>query len=200
MAVTFKVSQFKDRGGSGALKLNSAIICLKKRVDEVPKKMRYFALIIIFFLIVLETTLVSGCHSISQPIPVANSAPSTGVGNSIPFPAPKQSSPRFQIITEGFNLDKSQSGGTHIPFGAVIFHWSNGVTEVDGQDGTLLLLAKDAEAAIPPNPSGREIPATWIYQLPDGAILKVDPNNPNISRDYLGDRLILTIIIESGNY
>ena len=119
---------------------------------------------------------------------------------SSPKPAPKPSSPQYQKITQGFNLDPGSPGGTHIPQGSVIYHWANGITEADKPDGTLFLLAKDSEAATPPNPSGREIPATWIIQYPNGTSIGPDPNNADITRAYLGNKLILTIVSRSDNY
>lgn len=66
---------------------------------------------------------------------------------------------------------------TYIPYGSVVYHWSNGITEVFGPDKKRIFIAKDSEAArifhpTPPgasNPGGS--PATYSYQVPNGTLI-----------------------------
>jgi hypothetical protein len=119
-------------------------------------------------------------------------------------PAPTESinTIEFTKITAPLSLNE-QEPGTHIPYGSVIYHWANGITEVYGPDNTRIFIAKDSEAAMLPHPSGPqgpyESPATFIYQVPSGAgILKGESDN--IQKVYLNGALILTIITKSEDY
>jgi hypothetical protein len=123
----------------------------------------------------------------------------TPVVNVSPTPAPKPAAPVFQIITIGFTLDQSQPVGTLLAYGSVIYHWANGITEVDKPDGTLQLLARDSEAGIPPNPSGREIPATWIVHYPNNTEIDSTPDY-SVTLAHFGNQTILTIISLPENY
>jgi len=109
----------------------------------------------------------------------------------------------FTKITEALTLNADEPG-THIPWGSVIFQWANGITELDGPDGTLIFLAKDSEAAILPHPSGLgmpgESPATHIIGVPSGTHITNDPNNADITRHYLDGELILTLAKMSEDY
>jgi hypothetical protein len=78
-------------------------------------------------------------------------------GVSVPSPAPVPAIIVLTKITEQLTAN-AEGHGTHVPWGSVLFHWANGVTELDGPDGSLLWLSRDAEAAQLPHPSGPGAP------------------------------------------
>ena len=86
---------------------------------------------------------------------------------------------------------------TVIPHGSVIYHWANGITELYGPDNERLFIARDSEASQPVAPGGPK-PATHILQVPSGA--HVSDEGDNITKVYLGDATILTIINKSEDY
>jgi len=106
----------------------------------------------------------------------------------------------FTKITGPLTLASDETGGTFIPYGAVIIHWANGITEVTGADNRRILLAKDAEAATVTTSTGEVKPVTWIYQLPQGATVAPASGEPGITRMMLDGNVILTIIQKLENF
>jgi len=101
----------------------------------------------------------------------------------------------FAVITAPLSLNK-EANTTHIPQGSVIHHWANGITEVYGPDNNRLFIAKDSESTGIGAPGGFK-PATHVYHVPDGSRISTDDN---ITRIYLDDDLILTVIEESKDF
>jgi hypothetical protein len=76
--------------------------------------------------------------------------------------------------------DPSKSVGIFvIPYGSVIYHWANGITEVFGPDEKRILIAKDSEAGVwvhpipyVPPPGTMEsmtTPDTYVVEFSDGS-------------------------------
>jgi len=103
----------------------------------------------------------------------------------------------FTKVTEPFCVDPEEQHGFHIPQGSVIYHWANGLTEVYGPDNKRILIAKDS--LVMGTPPGGPAPTTRIYYLPNGASVDTDESG-KITRNYLDDTLILTIIEKDENY
>jgi hypothetical protein len=96
-------------------------------------------------------------------------------------------------VTGPFTLIAGDTEGTPIPYGSVITHWGNGVTEVTKPDNTRIVVAKDSEAAAITTSTGEVKPVTWLYRLPDGATMA--PNSePGITKFLLNGNIILTVI------
>lgn len=117
-----------------------------------------------------------------------------------------QSPPQFTKIEAPLTLDGTKPG-TDIPRGSVVYHWANGITEVYGPDNKRIFIAKDSEAAevTHPTPSGgggRPSPATYMYQVPSGTSITGDikEGNDTITKMYLNNRLILTVVKKSEDY
>lgn len=111
-----------------------------------------------------------------------------------------QPTTQFITITLPLTLVVSDAGGTHIPYGSVIYHWANGITEVYLPDGNRFFVAKDSEAAMVNTASGAK-PATWIYHLPDGATTSQgEGDSKNITEMYLNGNLILTVIVKTEDF
>jgi len=101
----------------------------------------------------------------------------------------------FAVITAPLSLNK-EANTTHIPHGSVIYHWANGITEVYGPDNNRLFIARDSDAAQVSAPGGPS-PATHIREVPNGSRISTDDN---ITRIYLDDDLILTVIEKSEDF
>lgn len=101
----------------------------------------------------------------------------------------------FAVITAPLSLNKGDNA-TYIPHGSVIYHWANGITEVYGPDNNRLFIARDSEATSVGAPGGFK-PATHVYHVPDGSRISEDGN---ITRIYLDDTLILTVIEKSEDF
>lgn len=118
--------------------------------------------------------------------------PVLDTGAATPPPATE-----FKKITAPLSLNEEENA-TVIPYGSVIIHWANGITEVYGPDNELIFIAGDSEAAMIAAPGGHK-PATHIYHVPSGAIIDEAALPPpweedsKITKVYL-DGLILTII------
>lgn len=117
-----------------------------------------------------------------------------------------QSPPQFTKINAPLTLDGTKPG-TDIPRGSVVYHWANGITEVYGPDKELVFIAKDSEAAMLPHPTppgqvASPNPATHAYQVPSGTSIRDDvkEGNDTVTRMYLGNRLILTVIKKAEDY
>ncbi len=106
----------------------------------------------------------------------------------------------FTVITAPLTLDGTKPG-TDIPWGSVVYHWANGITEVYGPDNNRIFIAKDSSAAVIIGPGGGRA-ATHGYQVPSGA--RIDSQamvgNDKATKIYMGDRLIMTIIEKSENF
>ena len=115
---------------------------------------------------------------------------------SSPTASPAPSPVEFTKITAPLSLNREKSG-TGIPWGSVVYHWANGITEVYGPDNNRLFITKDSEVAMVPHPSGigqpGESPATHIYEVPSGAHISKGASD-NIMNIYLNGTMILTII------
>jgi hypothetical protein len=116
-----------------------------------------------------------------------------GCGNTVP----QGKSPQFEKITAPLSLNEEEENATLIPYGSVIYHWANGITEVYGLDNTRIFIAKDSEAAQISAPGGSK-PATHIYHIPNEA--RVSEEDSNITKVYLGESLILTVIKKSESF
>jgi len=102
---------------------------------------------------------------------------------------------KFTSITGHFTLDTKDTAGTLIPYGSVIYHWRNGITEVRRPDNARILLVRDAEAASVLTASGKSTPVTFIYKLPQGTIaFSGEGNLKNETRFSLNGAVILTVI------
>ncbi len=117
-----------------------------------------------------------------------------------------QSPPQFTIIDAPLTLDGTKPG-TDILRGSVVYHWANGITEVYGPDNNRIFIAKDSEAAMlphptPPGSTEGPSPATYMYQVPNGTSIRNEEvvGTDNVTKCYLGDTLILTIIEKSEDY
>ena len=117
-----------------------------------------------------------------------------------PLHPPPSEAQEYKKVTAPLYL-YSEEDAIFIPYGSVIRHWTNGITEVYGPDNELTFIAKDSEAekmVTPGSPPGGELkPATYIYHVPDGARISEDSK---ITKVYLGERLILTVINKSEDF
>jgi hypothetical protein len=108
--------------------------------------------------------------------------------------------------------DPTQRAGIFvIPFGSVIYHWANGITEVSGPDGKRVLIAKDSEAGIwahpipivlpPATPPSMVTPDTWVIQFSDGSteVSNVESVTMTTIR-YVGYAQQLTIVTSPDPY
>ncbi len=103
----------------------------------------------------------------------------------------------FDKITAPLTLDGTKPG-TDIPWGSVVYHWANGITEVYGADNKRIFIARDSEATQIAVPGGLK-PATHIYQVPSGAHITKGESD-NITEIYLDEVLILTVIEKSEDF
>jgi hypothetical protein len=99
---------------------------------------------------------------------------------------------RLTIIGAPLSL-VDDGNGTFIPYGSVIYHWSNGITEAFGPDKTRLWMARNSDARIVHSPGGGDVPATFVYGVPNGSLIKPDQEHA-VTRVYLDYSLILTVI------
>ena len=106
----------------------------------------------------------------------------------------------FTRITAPLTLDGTKPG-TDIPWGSVVYHWANGITEVYGPDNNRIFIAKDSSAAVIVGPGGGRA-ATRMYQVPSGASIDTQAmvGIYKATKIYLGDRLIMTVIYKSENF
>ena len=106
----------------------------------------------------------------------------------------------FTKITAPLTLDGTKPG-TDIPWGSVVYHWADGITEVYGPDNNRIFIAKDSSAAVIIGPGGGRA-ATHGYQVPSGARIDGDVmvGNDKVTKIYMGDSLIMTIIEKSKNF
>ena len=114
-----------------------------------------------------------------------------------------QPTTQFIQITLPLTLINSDANGTHIPNGSTIYHWANGITEVDLLDGSRFFVSRDSEAVMATSTSGQSLPATWVYHLPDGTITSTaaaEGDSKSITKMYLNGNLILTVIVKSGDF
>ncbi len=63
--------------------------------------------------------------------------------------------------------DKAESGTYGIPFGSIVVHAADGITQVFDKDGDQLLSISDGRSEKIPTPAGVEKPCTWVHQIPD---------------------------------
>jgi hypothetical protein len=103
----------------------------------------------------------------------------------------------FTKITAPLTLN-GEEPGTDIPWGSVVYHWANGITEVYGADNKRIFIALDSEATQIAVPGGLK-PATHIYQVPSGANITKGESD-NITEIYLDEVLILTVIEKSEDF
>ena len=101
----------------------------------------------------------------------------------------------FAVITAPLSLNK-EANTTYIPHGSIIYHWADGITEVYGLDNNRLFIARDSDAAQVSAPGGPS-PATHIREVPNQSRISEDNG---ITRIYLGDTLILTVIHKTENF
>jgi hypothetical protein len=94
----------------------------------------------------------------------------------------------YVIITAPFTV--SDEDGYRIPQGSVVYHLENGITEVYGPDGELILKAVDYEASLVPTPGGLRR-ATHVFQVPSGTHIS---GEGNVQEFRLGGTLILTVV------
>jgi hypothetical protein len=113
--------------------------------------------------------------------------------------SPQGKTQEFQKITASLSLIQDDEYGTIIPYGSVIYHWANGITEVYGPDNTRILIAKDSEAAQLRTPAGWTEPATLGLGVPSGTNC-VTSDDGNITWFFLGDTLIGTKMYKSENF
>jgi hypothetical protein len=105
----------------------------------------------------------------------------------------------FTTVTGPLTLTSDETGDTPIPYGSVITHWRNGITEVTSAVNQRILLAKDSEAATVTTVTGEVKPVTWIYKLPQGTTV-VTNSEPGVTKMMLDGNVILTIISKGENF
>ena len=106
----------------------------------------------------------------------------------------------FTKVTKPLSLIPNDTDGTPLPFGSVIYHYTNGVTEVAGPDKQRILVALDADAATITTSNGDVKPATWIYRLPESTTASVGEGNSKTTNMYLNGKLILSIVLMQDNF
>ena len=109
-------------------------------------------------------------------------------------PPPLKSPPKFVVIDGNLSFGGGQPG-TPIPSGSSIYHWRNKITEFIGPDNSVMYICKDEELAQINTPGGKS--ATYVYGVPNGALVDTFENDKNITIIYGGpDRrsVIATII------
>ena len=117
--------------------------------------------------------------------------------------SPQDEAQEFQKITESLSLIQDDEYGTIIPYGSVIYHWANGITEVYGPDTTRIFIAKDSEASKVETPAGWTVPATQCLGLPSGTYsftCSSEYDGSTITLYFLDDKLIGTEIDKSENF
>ncbi len=92
-------------------------------------------------------------------------------------------------VTDGFSVDQS-APGHKIPLGSIVRHLENGITEVYKPDNSLMLTARDSDAAMVATPSGLAR-ATYVYVVPSGS--EIDRRG-NTTEVYENDTLILKVV------
>jgi hypothetical protein len=98
----------------------------------------------------------------------------------------------YTKINKRFTVSPS-GNGHQIPQGSIVYHQNDGTTRVFGPNKSLLLKAKNSEAAAVPTPTGPR-KATHVIEVPDGSLIKeVDEKKTEV---YYNHRLILTTINE----
>ena len=95
----------------------------------------------------------------------------------------------YVIVTAPFTVSDEQDG-YRIPQGSVIYHLANGITEVYGPDGELILKAVDYEASLVPTPGGLRR-ATHVFHVPNGTHIS---GEGNVQEFHLEGTLILTVV------
>jgi len=100
----------------------------------------------------------------------------------------------FTIVTAPLSLNEDDEYGTVIPYGSVIYHWDNDITEVYGPDNIRIFIAKDSEATMHPVPSAGLLPATHVLQVPNNSHIRSEGDTGNTRRVYLEQTVILTIV------
>ncbi len=112
---------------------------------------------------------------------------------------------QFTKVEAPFSVDP-ETPGTSIPRGSTIYHWANGITEVDGPNGDCMLVANDSDAPRIGLPSGSYNPATLDLALPGGKIQiqksveTTKDGTENITRYYMGDTVIVTKVYTTADY
>jgi len=87
---------------------------------------------------------------------------------------------------------------SEIPYGSIIYHADNGVTTVFDSTGRQLFSADD-EKTTKVRTSGKDLPATYVHEVPSGSMILTDPEEPDITYTFdKGNNLILTVIDHSG--
>lgn len=85
-------------------------------------------------------------------------------------------------ITEEFSLD-SKDPNSRIPEGGIVQFSPDGVTRVFSADGEQVLDVKDSNAQMVTTPSGKIIPATHVFAVPDDVIVYNSGNRDYYIRD-----------------
>ena len=105
----------------------------------------------------------------------------------------------FAEVTGPFSLVPDETGGTSIPYGSVITHWRNGITEVTGPNNRRILVAMDSEAATVTMDTGEVKYVTWMYQPPQGTTA-IPNSEPGVTKMMLDGNVILTIVSKGENF
>jgi hypothetical protein len=105
----------------------------------------------------------------------------------------------FAEVTGPFSLVPDETGGTSIPYGSVITHWRNGITEVTGLDNKRILVAMDSDAATVTLDTGEIRRVTFMYQLPQGTTA-IPNSEPGVTKMMLDGNVILTIVSKGENF
>lgn len=63
---------------------------------------------------------------------------------------------------------------TKIPYGSIIFHADNGITTVFDASGQQLFSADD-QTTTKVMTSGKDMPATYVHEIPSGSMVLTDP-------------------------
>jgi len=106
--------------------------------------------------------------------------------------------PGFSSVSAA--IDKSATLiDTTIPYGSIIYHADNGITTVFDASGQQLFSADD-QTTTKVKTSGKDMPATYVHEIPSGSMVLTDPKKPDTT--YIFDKenqLVLTVIDQSGS-
>lgn len=92
----------------------------------------------------------------------------------------------------GFSLEKGY--GFYIPSGSTVYY-HRGSTKVFDSNMKLLIEIKDVEVPKLPTPAGYSLPATRIFQVPSGSLIKKEGNTTIILKE--GKRLLTVVGTEN---
>jgi hypothetical protein len=164
--------------------------------------------IVLLALLLAGMAMVPFAGAADEKIPGPQPAPAV---QDIQLPELQLNSTQQKVqITSELHLDRGFSSvsaaidtsgtltDTKIPYGSIIFHADNGITTVFDASGQQLFSAED-QTTTKVRTSGKDMPATYVHEIPSGSMVLTDPKKPD--RTYIFDKdnqLVLTVIDQSG--